>query len=83
MFADLALLTERTLIFSPENFYSTVGFGFRIKNESLVVKTLNLRFIYFIRPPEGVRPWNLLIDSEDPEISQGLLGLKPEVVQYR
>ena len=82
-YADIALLSNQTLITSPGDFYSVIGFGCRIKNESLVFETLNLRLGYFIRAPEGLGPWSLEIQTDDPEISQGILGLKPVISPYR
>jgi hypothetical protein len=82
-YADFALLSERSVFTSRTELYSTVGLGCRLKNESLVFKTLNLRIGYFFHNPLGLGPWGFEITDEDSEISQGLLGLKPAVVQYK
>ncbi len=82
-YADFALLSERSVFTSRTELYSTVGLGCRFKNESLVFKTLNLRIGYFIRNPLGSGPWGFEISDDGSEISQGLLGLKPAVPQYK
>jgi hypothetical protein len=82
-YADFALFSSRALISSTTTLYSVVGLGCRLKNESLVMNTLNIRIGYFIRNPQGMGLWTFEIVNDTPEISQGLLGLKPAVAQYR
>jgi hypothetical protein len=82
-YADFALLSRRAFITSPTAFYSQVGLGCRLNNESLVFKTLNFRLGYFVRAPQGQASWNFEIANDNPEIYQGLMGLKPAIAQYR
>jgi hypothetical protein len=83
IYADLAFLSARSFITSRTELYSTVGLGCRLKNESLVFKTLNFRIGYFVRHPLGLGPWGVEVTDGDSEIAQELLGLKPSIPQYK
>ena len=82
-YADFALLAAQSVFTSQTDFYSIAGLGCRLKNESLVFNTLNLRIGYFVRSPAGLETWSAEVNNSETEISQGLLGLKPAVPQYK
>ncbi len=63
VFYDGAFLSSQTL-FLPENYYSAIGFGLRIRNENLVFNSFEIRLAYYPRTPSGIAPVSAYLSNE-------------------
>ncbi len=63
-FTDLAIIgSNRNLIFS-EPYYGGIGGGIRLHNESLVLKTINIRLAYYPNHPENMGPVGFILEEQ-------------------
>ena len=81
-FADLGFITPEHNLFSPDHFYGVLGLGCRIRNESLVFKTIQFRIGYFLRAPDGFNRWNYDISSKEVDIFKNIQISKPSVIGF-
>jgi hypothetical protein len=82
-FGDLGLLAgEDEKLFKNENFLGSFGIGVRIRNESLVFKTIRLRLAYFPRTPGEIRHWDIDLTSRDRTVFQPIGIGKPNLIGF-
>ncbi len=81
-FLDWAWLGFNHNIFRND-YFSTAGFGIRIKNERLIFQTIQLRIGFALKKPQGA-PVDWLDISEEARMKANrLIPLKPAVLEYR
>ncbi len=61
-----------------ENFQSTIGIGFRLRNESLLFRTIQLRFGYLIQSSD----FDVNFSFSDPTIFDNFRTSKPDIVKF-
>jgi len=81
-FGDLGFLSDRALLFHQDNFYGAFGVGCRIRNESLVLKTVQIRIGYFTRTPDRFGEWQIDIDTRDPSLFIPIDPTRPSVIGF-
>jgi len=79
-FVDLGLINHfNANILSRKNFYSGLGLGIRIRNESLVFSTFEFRFAYYPKIYEQDTPYDIDFFSDSPFSFQDLNESKPKI----
>ena len=53
-FLDLGTIGNNSSFIFDENYYSGIGLGFRIRNENLLFKTFQFRFVYYPMIPDNI-----------------------------
>jgi len=81
-FCDFGFLGSTGKFFRRNNFYGTLGIGCRIRNESLVFKTVQLRFGYFVRSPVGMNRWQVDVSTRDPSIIRSIDVTRPDIISF-
>jgi len=83
-FSDIAFLSDQPKSIFKEDFYAGVGAGFRIFNESLVFKIIDIRLTWFpVKPPEGRIPFGANLQGLTKSIFDDFLGRKSEIIRYQ
>jgi len=81
-FYDMAWITDSKKLFRSKPFYS-LGGGFRIRNDNLVINTIQVQLAYFPRvPPQGVS-FDFRLSSEQVNSFNQLAPRKPYVDVYK
>lgn len=84
IFSDIAFLSDQAKTIFKEDFYAGIGTGFRIFNESLVFKIIDIRLTWFpVRPPEGRIPFGANLQGLTKSTFDDFLGRKSEVLRYQ
>jgi len=65
-------------LMKSENFQSTIGIGFRLRNESLLFRTIQLRFGYLIQSSD----FDVNFSFSDPTIFDNFRTSKPDIVKF-
>ena len=81
-FGDLGFLSDGALLFHRDNFYGAFGVGCRIRNESLVLKTVQIRIGYFTRTPDRFGEWKVDIDTRDPSLFIPIDPTRPSIIGF-
>ncbi|UCF64482.1 MAG: hypothetical protein JSW33_01240 [bacterium] len=81
-FGDMGFLSDRALLFHQDNFYGSFGVGCRIRNESLVLKTVQIRIGYFTRTPDRFGEWKVDIDTRDPSLFIPIESTRPSIIGF-
>ncbi len=82
-FFDFGLISDGHYLLSEKNLSSAIGLGCQIRNEGLALQTINLRFAYYPKAPEGVSHFGFLISLSEPILfSQIGLG-KPRIFPFK
>lgn len=81
-FCDFGFLGSTGKLLRRNNFYGTLGIGCRIRNESLVFKTVQLRFGYFVRSPVGMNRWQVDVSTRDPSVIRSIDVTRPDVIGF-
>jgi len=81
-FGDLGFLSDQARLFTQDNFFGTFGIGCRIRNESLVLKTVQIRIGYFIRTPDRFGEWKVDIDTRDPSLFVPIDPTRPSIIGF-
>lgn len=82
VFIDLGFITPDKNLISTDHFYGTVGFGFRVRNESLVLNPFQFRIGYFFRTPDGANRWNYDVSSRDSNLFNPVGVGKPDIIGF-
>jgi hypothetical protein len=82
-FADLAFISNDSKLFSGDKMYSGVGFGWRIKNESLVFSTIQIRLAYYPHTVSGGGRIGFDVQTKETRLFQNVFPVKPEVLDLR
>ncbi len=84
LYTDFAFLSDKIKSIFTQNFYAGIGGGFRIYNESLVFKIIDIRLSWFpVLPPEGMSPFGANLQGLTKSRFDDFLGTKPEVIRYQ
>ena len=79
-FMDFGLINHtNSNLFSTKNFYAGIGVGVRIRNESLVFSTFELRFAYYPKLYENTQQYVFDFFSDSPFSFQELNDAKPQI----
>ncbi|MBN2426429.1 MAG: hypothetical protein JXB44_15500 [Calditrichaceae bacterium] len=82
-FTDIGCIGNSEKFINFEKTYSGFGLGLRIRNESLVFKTLQLRFAYYPHVPNGAAHTIFNISSRERPVFENFSGAKPEIISFR
>jgi hypothetical protein len=82
-FGDVGILAGNERFFTQNNFFGTFGIGCRIRNESLVLKTVQIRLGYFLRTPDRFGAWKIELNTQDPSLFVPIERAKPTVFGFR
>ena len=81
-FGDIGYLAGKARLFTPDNIFGSFGLGCRIRNESLVLKTVQIRIGYFLRTPDRFGAWKVHINTQDPSLFVPIDRAKPTVLGF-
>jgi hypothetical protein len=83
-FADFAFLSDNFRSLFSTHFYSGLGSGIRIHNESLIFKIIDIRLTWFpLSPPNGMPPFSMNIQGSQKGTFNDYLGKKAETFRYQ
>jgi hypothetical protein len=83
-FTDLAFLSDQLKTILNNQPYAGIGAGFRIFNESLVFKTIDIRLTWFpVIPPEGLNPFRANLQGLSKTVFDDFTGRKPELIRFQ
>ena len=77
-FYDFGWISFGGPLMKSENFQSAIGIGFRLRNESLLFRTIQLRFGYLTQPAE----FDVNFSFSDPTIFSNFRTDKPEIATF-
>ena len=77
LFYDFGWITFDDKLITSDNFHSAIGIGFRLRNESLLFRTIQLRF--GVITGEG---FNVNFSFSNPRIFSDFISNKPDVVKF-
>ncbi len=77
-FYDFGWISFGGPLMKSVNFQSAIGIGFRLRNESLLFRTIQLRFGYLIQPAK----FDVNFSFSDPSIFDNFRTNKPEIVKF-
>ncbi len=79
-FGDVAVVGTNQSLFKYSDTYMAVGAGIRIRNESLVIQTIQLRFAYYpVVPPNG-NSFRFEFSTNNPRIFEDFRPGKPKII---
>ena len=81
-YGDVGFLGGNARLFTWDNIFGSFGIGCRIRNESLVLKTVQIRFGYFLRTPDRFGAWQIDINTRDPSLFVPIDRAKPSLIGY-
>lgn len=82
VFTNFGWLANKTSLIESNNFFGAVGVGFRIRNESFAIQTLQISAGYFLQSIENVDSFFYDLSVDDPVLFDTFRGLKPEVLRF-
>jgi hypothetical protein len=81
-FGDMGFLGGKSRLVTQNNFFGSFGLGCRIRNESLVLKTVQIRIGYFLRTTARFGAWQVDINTQDPSLFVPIDRAKPMVLGF-
>ncbi len=78
---ELGFVRETRFPTSYAEWFPSTGVGLRIRNESLVVKTLDIRCSYFFQKPEGGSHFGFFVSVSRPIFIESMNRFKPEIIE--
>lgn len=82
-FIDLGWISDQKGLLKEHQFSSAIGVGCRIRNEGLVLQTINLRFAYYPNSPGGVNNYSFDISTSDPSLFSTFRPGKPRIIPFK
>lgn len=83
VFTDFGWITNsKSFIFNSKPYYG-IGIGFKINNEKLIFKTLNLRLTYYPRIPSDINRFNIIAKNNRLNNYINLGFEKPSTIGYK
>ncbi|UZR97482.1 hypothetical protein [Chondrinema litorale] len=82
-FTDFGWLSTNSFLVQSKNFFSNVGVGFRIRNESLVFKTIQVSLGYFLKTPANKEALFYDFTTSDPDLFNDFRSLKPDIIPLK
>jgi len=80
-FVDAALLTPENKELQKSDLYCGIGGGVRTRNENLIFNTIQLKFVYFPRSPQGNNSFKLTLAANINFRYNSNYVNKPDIVQ--
>ena len=80
-YADMGWVSQKEFTRTNIDFYSSIGVGVRIKNESWIFETITLGFAYFLSAPSGSKQFGFIFDGSDPRLFRNLNPGKPDIIR--
>ncbi len=62
---------------------SALGVIFRLRNESLVISTFQIGFVFYPQAMEGMQRFNWRFSTSEPQLFRQLEGRKPSIIPFR
>ncbi len=81
-FGDIGFLSSTSPLLDRQALYSSFGIGCRVRNESLVIDTIQLRLAYFPRTPGDIDHWKADLSSRYVYIFRNVQTARPEIIEY-
>lgn len=81
-YGDVGFLGGNARLLTSDNIFGSFGIGCRIRNESLVLKTVQIRLGYFLRTPDRFGAWQIDINTRDPSLFVPIDRAKPTILGY-
>jgi hypothetical protein len=81
-FADFGFVGDGHDLLTDQNFFSAIGLGCRIRNEGLVLQTINLQLAYYPKVPAGASHFGFIISLSEPFLFSQLQLGKPRVLTF-
>jgi len=81
-FADLGYITNDGPLVRPDNFFTSVGVGIRLRNRSLIFDTFELRLAYIPRVVNENTHWFPDFRDNDPNLFLNLTPTKPGIPEF-
>lgn len=81
-FADFGFLGD-DYYYHFDELYGVIGIGLRIRNESLVFRTVLIRIGFFTRTPGDMNNWHFYFSATDPSIFRTLGYGRPRTIGFR
>jgi len=81
-YGDMGFLADKARLFTQANLFASFGIGCRIRNESLVLKTVRIRLGYFLRTPDRFGAWQININTQDPSLFVPIDRAQPSVLGF-
>jgi len=81
-FTDLGMIGNNKKVIFNQDFFAAFGTGLRIRNESLVFNTLEIRIAYYPNPPIDMPHWSFKFASHIDKIFSNFKGKKPKPLLF-
>ena len=82
-FGDLGVVSQNSRLLDRDNMFSSVGIGCRIRNESLVFRTLQIRIGYLFKNIDDGGNWAVVVNSQESSFFDPVGFSRPEIVSYK
>jgi hypothetical protein len=82
-FADMSVLSGTNVISGNSNIISGIGIGIRIRNDNLVLNTLQVRLGFFPNPPQYSKISNLTVSGEQLLRPSNFDSGPPAIIPFR
>jgi hypothetical protein len=80
LFTDMAVIGAKPNLFTSGEIFPGIGVGVRLRNESLVFRTLSVQLGYY---PNGAQWFNHEITTTEPILFRNFGTVEPQLVPYR
>ena len=80
-FVDFGVVGDKNNFIFKNKYYSGIGIGFRIRNDNLVLNSLEIRIAYYPRKPPDFENMTIHISNQDFEINDFSTNI-PEIIKY-
>jgi hypothetical protein len=80
LFTDMALISDKPNLVNTATFHSGIGLGMRLRNESLVFRTINVQLGYY---PGGAQWFNQEVSTAEPVLFRNFSSVEPTLIPYR
>ena len=81
-FADLGIIGSNNKIIFNQNYYAGIGGGIRLKNESLVFRTLQLRLAYYPNHPADIGGFGIEFTERSKTNFMSFQPRRPETLRF-
>jgi hypothetical protein len=82
-FGDFAVIGDSYKSLFNNRLYSGIGLGWRIKNESLVFSTIQIRLAYYPQTVKGGSAFGFNVKTSDTRLFKNVFPVKPTILDLR
>ncbi|MCL3780722.1 hypothetical protein EMN47_10050 [Prolixibacteraceae bacterium JC049] len=82
-YMDIGSIGETSVGWKNQNIFMGIGTGIRVRNESLVFNTIQIRLDYYPIRPEGMSAFGISIRGRVKPLFKTFSGRKPQPVQFK